>query len=158
MSEMSENVLPDFGGFEPEFEETEFTRLDLTPYRAVIAQLKPGKNATIVVPTGDLTASGRGLIELGHERGFRKAAHEAGYGMKAGHNHMPNGTTRLRFTVGEKRVWTPEQSKKRDASLARGRLDRWVLNQMATHPDWTREDAVKAYRTEQKRKQEASAS
>lgn len=139
------------------FEEGDFTRIDPAPYKEVLSQLKVGVTATVVVPTGELNDKGRGLIEITHERQFRKAANDMGHGIKIGHSHMGDGNTRLRFTVGEKRTFSPEAAKKRDASLAKARLNKWVDRYMIEHPDHDRETGVKAYRTEQARRKAAQA-
>ena len=152
----TETVPLDSGGFNPDFEEGDFTRVDLTPYREVVSQMKRGVTATVTVPTGALNDKGRGETEVGHERNFRKAALEAGHGMKAGHTHMPNGTTRLRFSIGEKRQFSEKAAKARTASLAKSRAIKAVKNLMIEHPDWSNEQALKHYRAELAKRQAAT--
>lgn len=157
-TQAAETTAPlDSGGFNPDFEEGDFTRVDLTPYRQVLARMKRGVTATITVPTGTLNDKGRGETEVGHERNFRKAALEAGHGMKAGHTHMPNGTTRLRFSIGEKRKFSEAAAKARNASLAKSRQEKAVKSLMVEHPDWSNEQAVKHYRTELAKRKAAQA-
>ena len=146
-------------------ESDKFQRTDLTPYREVFDNLKPGIQATIVVPTGDwitktnedgsVEVTNRGKIEKGHERGFRGVATERGVGLRVGHNHMPDGKTRLRLMVDKKREFTPEALKKRTDALAKGREDKAVASLMATNPDLTAENARKQYRSDQAQKKAA---
>lgn len=101
-----------------------FSRMDLAPYRAVMDNLKIGKQATIVVPTGELDDKGKGKEAKVHERGFRAVATERNIGLRVGHNNMPDNKTRLKLTVDKKREFSPEAIKKREASLAARRAEK----------------------------------
>jgi hypothetical protein len=129
------------------YEETPegFSRTDLTPYREVFDSLKPGLTATIVVPTGPMNDKNRGELELSHERAFRKVAQERNSGLRVGHNHMPNGQTRLRLMPDKKRTFTEEAARKRDYALLKGRVNKKVKALMVENPTWTEQVAQKHY-------------
>jgi hypothetical protein len=121
--------------------------MNLAPYRAVFEQLKVGTEATVPVDTGAILPptiqrkdkngnvktvpnpnAGRGEIELGHERGFRRVAKERDVGLTVTHNHMPDGRTILTLKAGKKREFTPEAIRKRTESLELSRATKAGLS------------------------------
>jgi hypothetical protein len=130
------------------YEETgeKFQRVDLTPYREVFDNLRPGITATLIVPTGDLNKSNKGELAAMHDRNFRKVASERGVGLQSSHTNMPDGQTRLRLTVQKKREFPPETMAKRQKALELSREKRSVDKLMIDHPEWTREETTKQYR------------
>lgn len=137
-----------------EYEDVDkFIRTDLAPYRAIFEELKPGRQATIVVDTGTLNEKGKGDLVIAHERAFRQVAKEKNVGLRVGHTNMPGGKTRLRLMVDKKREFSPEALKKRTEALEAGREKKAVDGLMAANPELTREAATKQYREERARKQ-----
>jgi hypothetical protein len=107
-----------------------FKKLDPAPYVKFIRDLAskpPGTQAQITVATGEIiqkgkSSKGRGKSELSDARAFQAAASSQDRGLRIGWRHMPDGTTRLRMMLQEKRVFSEETQQKRNAALDRRRL------------------------------------
>lgn len=105
------------------YEEKDFQRVNLAPYRDVMSKMKIGVTATLKVPTGDINPrTHKGSEAVKHERAFRAVAKELDVGLSVSHNNMPDGNTLMSLGIGQKREFTPEAMKKREDALERSRV------------------------------------
>lgn len=88
------------------------TRVDVTPYRQAITQGKEsGKVVAIILPTDEVKKTVNVLRQVGSKMGV---------GLRFDNPaDMGNGTTKVRFSVGEKRKFSPDAVAKRKATMKR---------------------------------------
>lgn len=104
---------------------------DLAPYREAFNALRPGVVGTLVVPTGDLDSKNKGKIAKEHERRFRDVARERNVGLGVRHTNLPDGTTRLRMAIGDKREFSQEQVAERTKKAAETRAKKAIAKFMS---------------------------
>jgi len=107
---------------------TKINRTDLQSYEKYLDGVNakgPGFEARLVVPTGEPVVTrqgkrtGRGKIELKHDRAFRQVAADRQIGIRIVPERMNDGTTMLRIAITKKREFTDLTNARRD----RGRIN-----------------------------------